>query len=214
MPFSPSILIIIWLLTLWAARISWHGLLVIKMPWKDQVDPSPAKQLTRCFPYLRTTIRVNGVTHVLKLKPWSRQSDYFHKHVCSIHTITFKIQGSGWLQALLLQTIMHVLTQSLWFCTCITHLQEQSLTSCVRAFSPHQSVVSWKAPCAHSSLSEAAKPLPLSERVFAWHQPVPQQLPFSLVRERAMHSFLLAKLLKWYIQKKNIGQKKQREDLQ
>lgn len=103
---------------------------------------------------------------------------------------------------------------------CVLHMHRESagaepyeLCESVQPMSS-QSVVSWKAPCAHSSLSEAAKPLRLSEYVFAWHQPVPQQLPFSLVRERAMDNFLSARLLKWYSQKKIIGQKKQQEDLQ
>lgn len=63
-----------------------------KTPWGERIDPGPAKQLTMCFPYLSTTIRINGATHVLKLKhlPWSRQSDFFHKRAWGRVTISFK----------------------------------------------------------------------------------------------------------------------------
>lgn len=86
MNFFHLIATIIWTLTPWAARISWHVLLLGKNALGRVYGSWSSKQLTMCFLYLSTTIRINGATHVLKLKhlPWSRQRDFFHKCVCGI----------------------------------------------------------------------------------------------------------------------------------
>lgn len=60
------------------------------MPWGECLDPGAVKQLTMCFLYWSTTIRISGATHVLKLKhlPWSRQSDCFST---SMHVVQLEL---------------------------------------------------------------------------------------------------------------------------
>lgn len=60
------------------------------MPWRECLDAGAVKQLTMCFLYWSTTIRISVATHVLKLKhlPWSRQSDFFST---SVHVVQLQL---------------------------------------------------------------------------------------------------------------------------
>lgn len=92
-----------------------------------------------CFPYLSTTIRINGATHVLKLKhlPWSRQSDFFHKRAWGRVTISFKEKKKHWMNASPAFADPYACTQltqpflglfvSVKLCTRIRYLQTRTL---------------------------------------------------------------------------------------
>lgn len=121
MYFLLLIVITIWTLTPGAARISWHMLLLEKNALGETYRSWSCKVIKPC---------ALSTSHVLKLK-----------HLLGTGKVTVSnsswIESTGWVWALLQQSIMHLLN------SCIMHLQKQALMSWVRGFSLNKLKMQW-----------------------------------------------------------------------